>query len=40
MPWVAAFLVGTEAGSVGIYKGKPLNKAQFRHILVVGKKPH
>jgi len=40
VPWAAAFLAGTEAGRVGKYNGKPLDKAQFRRMIEAGKKPH
>ncbi|KAK7177697.1 polyprotein [Paraphaeosphaeria sporulosa] len=40
IPWAAAFMAGTEAGSAGKYIGKVLDKAQLRRMITAGKKPH
>jgi hypothetical protein len=39
-PWAAAFMAGTQAGRVGKYQGKHLDKAQIRRLLTKGIKPH
>src|SRR6478735_4784631 len=39
-PWAAAFMAGTQAGRVGNYQGKHLDKAQIRRLLTKGIKPH
>ena len=39
-PWAAAFMAGTESGSVGKHGSKMLDKAAVRRMLSTGRKPH
>ena len=38
--WEAAFMAGTQAGHVGTYRGKIIDKAQMKRLLAKGIKPH
>jgi hypothetical protein len=40
VPWAAAFMAGADAGHVGQYEGKPIDKAQVKRMLAKGIKPH
>lgn len=40
MPWAAAFMAGAEAGHLGQYEGKPIDKARLKRLMVKGIKPH
>jgi len=40
VPWAAAFMAGTEAGHIGQYEGKPIDKAQLKRLIAKGIKPH
>ena len=40
VPWAAAFMAGTEAGSIGDYNGNAIDKAQLRRLLAKGVKIH
>lgn len=40
IPWAAAFMAGTQAGSIGKVSGRILDKAQFTRMMLNGKKPH
>ena len=38
--WKAAFMAGTQAGHIGTYDGKAIDKAQMKRMLAQGLKPH
>jgi transposase InsO family protein len=40
VPWAAAFMAGTEAGSIGDHNGSAIDKAQLRRLLSKGVKIH
>lgn len=40
VPWAAAFMAGTEAGTVGTHNGAPIDKAQLHRMLAKGIKIH
>lgn len=40
IPWAAAFMAGTQAGNVGNYRGKVIDKAQMKRMLAKGLKIH
>jgi hypothetical protein len=40
VPWQAAFMAGTQAGIVGTYEGKQVDKAKIQRLLAQGVKRH
>ena len=40
VPWKAAFMAGTQAGNIGTYEGRPVDKAQMKRMLAQGLRPH
>jgi hypothetical protein len=40
VPWAAAFMAGTQAGNVGKYQGKVIDKAKMKRLLATGIKLH
>jgi hypothetical protein len=40
IPWMAAFMAGTQGGLVGTHQGKTIDKAQMNRMLAQGLKPH
>jgi len=40
IPWQAAFMAGIQAGNIGIYQGKSIDKAQLKRLIARGTAPH
>jgi hypothetical protein len=40
VPWAAAFMAGTQAGNIGKYQGKVIDKAKMNRLLATGIKLH